>query len=313
MRRGEKLGLIGPNGAGKTTLLRIIAGMEPPTAGVVELGPGVRVGYFAQHAEETLDLDRSVLEEVLGSRPLAPEQVRTLLGRFLFSGDAAHKEIRQLSGGERRRVALAKLVLDRPDLLLLDEPTTHLDLPSLEALEAGLRAFPGAMLLVSHDRYLLERLATRLLVLADGEVREVAGSYQVYRAGVAGAAARGESPSAREAGGRAGPAPRDAVDAGREDSPRERTGSDDPSDDLVARIGELEREQGDLGRLMGDPELYRDAERARRAVQRYEEVSARLASLYAAFEEATEGPTRDAGGASGARARRDRPGPPARR
>ncbi len=320
IRRGEKVGLIGPNGTGKTTLLRIIAGLEPPTSGMVEVGPGLRIGHFAQHAEETLDLTRSVLDEVLGIHSLTPEQVRTLLGRFLFSGEAVYKKVGQLSGGERRRVALAKMVLDRPDLLLLDEPTTHLDLPSLEMLEAALRAFPGAMILVSHDRYLLDHVATRLLVLKDGEVLEVPGSYRTYRetltasiaAGLdgreAGSLARDAAPQAHPApngtgvptgntpGARkeAAPALRAPSRHGRETPPGTRARHSSPrrpaagptSEEIMIRIGALEREQSDLSRLMGDPELYRDAERARQTVQRYEEVSAALESLYAALEAA---------------------------
>ncbi len=305
VRRGEKVGLIGPNGTGKTTLLRIIAGLEPPTSGVVEVGPGVRVGYFAQHAEETLDLTRSVLDEVLGARALTPEHVRTVLGRFLFSGETVHRKIGQLSGGERRRVALAKVVLDRPDLLLLDEPATHLDLPSLETLEGALRAFPGAMILVSHDRYLLDHVAGRLLILQDGEVLEVAGSYHTYRETLAPAAPGlgtapgrrgelvpelGESPGRREGPAAAARLPQPPV--AREPKRRAReaaTGGRPTPEEVMGQIGALEREQGDLSRLMGDPELYRDAERARRTVQRYEEVSAVLESLYATLG-AAEGP-----------------------
>ncbi len=323
VRRGEKLGLIGANGAGKTTLLRIITGLDRPTSGTVELGPGVRVGYFAQHAEETLDLDRSVLEEVLGDRRITPEQVRTLLGRFLFSGEAVYKQVGQLSGGERRRVALAKMVLDRPDLLLLDEPTTHLDLPSLETLEAALRAFPGAMILVSHDRYLLDHVAGRLLILSDGEMREVPGPYHRYREtlaasaparrlgdapspGAAGAARDGRAvgssaaaapgtaagfdgdnapPRAAARGADAVPPPptRARPAASRDHRSSVPRSSEPTSDEIVARIGALEQEQRDLSRLMGDPELYRDAARARQTVQRYEEVSAALESLYAAL------------------------------
>ncbi|HKX16992.1 MAG TPA: ABC-F family ATP-binding cassette domain-containing protein, partial [bacterium] len=186
IRRGEKVGVIGPNGAGKTTLLRIIAGLEPPTAGLAKLGPGVRVGYFAQHAEGTLAPEQTVLDTVLGDRAMSPEQVRRVLGRFLFSGETVYKRVGDLSGGERRRVALARLVLDRPDLLLLDEPTTHFDLPSLDALEQALAGFEGAMLLASHDRYLLDHVARRLLIVDAGSVRDVAGPYHAYRASLTG-------------------------------------------------------------------------------------------------------------------------------
>ncbi|HLJ58530.1 MAG TPA: ABC-F family ATP-binding cassette domain-containing protein [bacterium] len=300
IRRGEKVGLIGPNGTGKTTLLRIVTGAEPPTFGTVEPGPGVRFGYFAQHAEETLDLERTVLDEVLGERRMSPEQVRTLLGRFLFSGETAYKRVGQLSGGERRRVALAKLVLDRPDLLLLDEPTTHLDLPSLEALEGALRAFPGAVLIVSHDRYLLDHIAERLLVLGNGELTAAAGPYHAYRGALA---ARGSAPATAAAPSRArgdgdpAPAAKAEVSASAGGERREtrsrpaavaRRVAGPSADELVARIGGLEREQADLSRLMGDPELYRDADRARLTVRRYEEVSAALETLYAELESAEE-------------------------
>jgi ATP-binding cassette, subfamily F, member 3 len=288
VRRGEKVGLIGANGAGKTTLLRIIAGLEPPTSGVVEVGPGVRLGYFAQHAEETLDLSRSVLEEVLGTRPLSPEQVRTLLGRFLFSGEVVSTPVGQLSGGERRRVALAKLVLDRPDLLLLDEPTTHLDLPSLEALEAALRTFPGAMILVTHDRYLLDHLATRLLVLKDAEVTEAQGPYRTYRERAASQAVgvdRAASPESAAPARAAERLPARSHPAAARPAAGRRTAGQD-QDAIISQIGALEREQSQLSRLMGDPELYRDADRARRTVQRYEDVSVELESLYAALAEA---------------------------
>jgi ATP-binding cassette subfamily F protein 3 len=320
VRRGEKIGVIGPNGAGKTTLLRIIAGVESPTAGTVELGPGMRVGYFAQHAEETLELDLTVLDAVLGDRALSPEQVRRVLGRFLFSGGTADKRVGELSGGERRRVALARLVLDRPDLLLLDEPTTHFDLPSLEALEQALRSFDGAMLVASHDRYLLDHIATRLLIVDAGGVREVAGPYHVYRAAVVGAppagapgrparprntavigtdalrssAADGEG---RTPDGRAAPAEparvphrgaahgpvRRAADtaASRRMAEGQRGTEPENIEAVLERIGALEKEQADLGRLMGDPELYRDAGRARETVSRYEAVNAELESLYA--------------------------------
>jgi len=313
IRRGEKIGVIGPNGAGKTTLLRIIAGLEPPSAGLAELGPGVRVGYFAQHAEETLDLELTVLDSVLGDRALSPEQVRRVLGRFLFSGETVYKRVGDLSGGEQRRVALARLVLDRPDLLLLDEPTTHFDLASLEALEQALGAFEGAMLIASHDRYLLDHVARRLLIVDAGQVRGVAGPYHAYREALTASAAATGSAAARLAPGRQtapmpaasadsqaaapSPGPSRRVETGAERAEtrrgpagRGRTrrggGHGVPAETVdiqvvLDRIGSLEQEQSDLSRLMGDPELYRDAARARETVHRYEEVNAELESLYA--------------------------------
>ena len=304
VRRGEKIGLIGPNGAGKTTLLRIIAKSEEPTSGHVEPAPGMRIGYFAQHSEETLDLTHTVLDEVLGARPVPPAQVRTLLGRFLFSGDDVYKKVAQLSGGERRRIALAKLVLDRPDVLLLDEPTTHLDLTTLEALESALRGFPGAIIFVSHDRYFLDRLADRLLLLGDGTMRSIAGSYHSYREALAGAipgappgkqadaqaqgsdaAPRGGKPSsARDRSGPGAGPPRKAPLATRGSSGSITPEPEGSEDEIMHKIAVLEQEMGDLSRLMGDPELYRDASRARQTLQRYEEVTAALQSLYATLE-----------------------------
>jgi ATP-binding cassette subfamily F protein 3 len=305
VRRGEKIGVIGPNGAGKTTLLRIIAGVEAPSSGLAELGPGVRVGYFAQHAEETLDPDVTVLDAVLGDRALSPEQVRRVLGRFLFSGETVYKRVGDLSGGERRRVALARLVLDRPDLLLLDEPTTHFDLPSLEALEQALAAFEGAILVASHDRYLLDHAARRLLIVDAGAVRDVAGPYHTYReslsvpaAGAGAAPARAAPPAAPVSDGRTGGTPasaspgsphrRPSADTARRprSKPRQlsRDGALTAETDIHAlldRIGDLEEEQSTLSRLMGDPELYRDAARARETVRRYEAINAELESLYA--------------------------------
>ena len=294
IRRGEKVGVIGPNGAGKTTLLRIIAGLEPPTGGLAELGPGVRVGYFAQHAEETLALDHTVLDTVLGDRAMSPEQVRRVLGRFLFSGDTVYKRVGDLSGGERRRVALARLVLDRPDLLLLDEPTTHFDLPSLDALEQALSGFEGAMLLASHDRYLLDHVARRLLIVDAGRVRDVAGPYHAYRASLTGVPA--DRPAADPPPQPAPPRPAEpappvhpAERIARRPAARSARAEALDVDALLERIGALEQEQKDLSRLMGDPELYRDAVRARETVQRYEEVNTALESLYARLSAAEQG------------------------
>ncbi|MGH3040838.1 MAG: ABC-F family ATP-binding cassette domain-containing protein, partial [Gaiellaceae bacterium] len=171
LERGDHIALVGPNGSGKTTLLR------QAVAGEFKLGHGVEVGYFSQHGLE-LDERGSVLDCVQRMTGLTRPQAQTLLGRFLFSGWDAHmKQVRELSGGERRRLGLAVLVTSGANLLLLDEPTNHLDLDSRETLESALEAFPGTVLLVSHDRALLDAVAHRTAAIEDGTVRIYDGGW----------------------------------------------------------------------------------------------------------------------------------------
>ena len=181
LRRRERVALIGPNGSGKTTFLRTILGQVPPLAGEARLGSSLRIGYFAQ-AHEGLHPRRTVLDEVLSVRNLPIGQARTFLGRFLFSGDDVFKRVEQLSGGERSRLALAKLTLEGANFLVLDEPTNHLDIPSQEVLEQELREFDGTILFVSHDRYLINALATQVWAIADGRLRVYEGDYTEYLA-----------------------------------------------------------------------------------------------------------------------------------
>ena len=166
LERGEHVSLVGPNGAGKTTLIEILAGRRELPAGKLSIGHNVKVGYLSQHAEELGaggPPEQSVLEAAQRATGLTPGKARALLGRFLFSGEEAEKPLAGLSGGERRRLSLAVLVgaAQPPNVLILDEPTNHLDIESREALEDALRAFPGAILLVSHDRALLDAVGTR--------------------------------------------------------------------------------------------------------------------------------------------------------
>ncbi len=182
LRRGETVALMGPNGAGKTTLLRTITGELPPLKGRPSFGVGVKVGYYAQ-VHEGLIATNTVLEEVHRLKPLLPtEQIRSLLGRLLFSNDDVFKHIADLSGGERSRVALAQLIIEAPNLLLLDEPTNHLDIAAREALESVLQEFPGSILFVSHDRYFVDALADKLWIVADETVDEFEGDYSGYAA-----------------------------------------------------------------------------------------------------------------------------------
>jgi ATP-binding cassette subfamily F protein 3 len=180
LTRGECAALIGPNGAGKTTLLKTLLGEVSPWAGQVRIGASVQVGYFAQ-AHAGLHLERSVLEEVLSADArLRPSQARDLLAQLLFTGEAVFKPVEVLSGGERARLALLTLILEGANLLLLDEPTTHLDIPSQEILQEALAQFPGTILIVSHDRYLIDALATQIWTITPQE-----RSLEVFRGGYA--------------------------------------------------------------------------------------------------------------------------------
>ncbi len=179
LRRGEKVAILGPNGSGKTTLLRTLLGQIPPLAGSFQVGASVRMGYFAQgHAD--LDDGKTVLDELLDVRNVPLGEARNLLGRFLFSGDDVFKKVGDLSGGERARLKLAKLTLLDANFLLLDEPTSHLDVLSREVLEDVLLRFAGTILLVTHDRYFINALATQVWVIDGADMRVYPFGYAEY-------------------------------------------------------------------------------------------------------------------------------------
>ncbi len=179
LRRLQRVALWGPNGVGKTTFLKTVLGQLPPMSGEVMLGASVKVGYLAQ-THDALQLDRSILDTILDVQNMPVEQARGLLGRYLFTGDDVFKPIGLLSGGERSRVALAVLTLQGSNFLLLDEPTNHLDLQSQEVLQNVLSEFVGTILLVSHDRYLVDQLATHLWVIEDRRLAIYEGGYTQY-------------------------------------------------------------------------------------------------------------------------------------
>ncbi|HFQ93154.1 MAG TPA: ABC-F family ATP-binding cassette domain-containing protein, partial [Anaerolineae bacterium] len=181
LERLDCAALIGPNGSGKSTLLRALAGEIPPLRGKLRLGDEVRPGYFAQ-AHEQLNPANRVIDEVLAHKAMSETAARNHLARYLFRGDDAFKRVSSLSGGERGRLALALLALDEANLLLLDEPTNHLDIPSQEILQTALERYDGAIVLVSHDRYLVDRLATQIWEIRDGRMRIFAGTYQEFLA-----------------------------------------------------------------------------------------------------------------------------------
>ncbi|MBK9757772.1 MAG: ABC-F family ATP-binding cassette domain-containing protein [Nannocystis sp.] len=181
VRRGEKIGIIGVNGAGKTTLLRAIAGELPIEAGTISFGNRVKVGYYAQHHADTLRPDRTLFEEVAAEDPAAGQtRVRSILGAFLFSGDDVDKKVRVLSGGERARVALARLIVRPGNVMLMDEPTNHLDLDSSESLAESLKSYDGTLLFVSHNRSFVRKLATRIWDVSGGKVETYPGTLDEY-------------------------------------------------------------------------------------------------------------------------------------
>jgi ATP-binding cassette subfamily F protein 3 len=278
LRRGEAAALIGPNGAGKSTFVRTIVGELAPLAGEVRLGAAVQTAYFAQ-AHESLNPDRSILDEILDARAMTISEARSYLGLFLFEGDDVFRPIRTLSGGERGRVALAKLALSGANFLILDEPTNHLDIASQEALQNVLADFDGTILLVSHDRYLIESLATQIWVLEGGQLQVFSGTYHEYIA--ARDAERLRAAAAREA---ARPEP---ASAGQPRTSAKKHGLNPFQ--LERRIGEietrihtLEAELAQLTEALATAGAQGDGRRARALGDAYHEKEA---ALSAAMEE----------------------------
>jgi ATP-binding cassette, subfamily F, member 3 len=268
IERGERVALIGPNGAGKSTLLRLLAGRDRPTRGSASLGVGVRPAYFAQDQAEHLDPANTIFDEVYQAAPASwdIQAVRDLLGRFLFSGEEQFKSVATLSGGERSRVALAKLLLRANNLLLLDEPTNHLDIATRERLEETLSAYQGTLVVATHDRYLVNRLATRVIEVAAGGVRSYPGTYADYvrakaAAAAAAAAAATESATPRtSAPSRAeqDPAARRRLAADLREAERQVTAAEDRLRAVEAALSDPASYAGDLGALAHEHAALRE-------------------------------------------------------
>ncbi len=288
--RGQRLGIMGPNGSGKTTLLRILLGEEEPDAGTVERGHLVRFGYYDQQLH-SLDGTKPVIRAVWPHEDAdANEQaMRDLLGRFGLAGDQVYQTVDRLSGGERSRAALARLVAEGVNVLVLDEPTNHLDLWACDALEQALLDYEGTLIVVSHDRYFLNRVVQILIVFEEsGTARVVHGNYETYErmrviqnAAAAGPASckDGESPAASRAAARSVPA--------RPAKPKRRFPYR-PVADIEADIAVLEGRRAELERLLASAELYRDGERVKETTRAFEETQENLRRLYEHWEEAVE-------------------------
>jgi len=270
---GERIAIVGPNGSGKTSLLKALLGELRPLTGRVKIGPRVAMRYYDQHLAD-LDPNKTVLTELQDAFGLPEETLRTFLGRLLFHGDDAFKTIRSLSGGEKSRVALAKLMLDDAGLLLLDEPTNHLDIPAQEMLEDALLDFEGTIVFVSHDRYFIDAIATRLWSVDNGAVTMHLGNYSDLERRRQRAARPVVAAEPRKSG-RAAPT---------NDRASAKAGS--AVDGVEDRIGELEAEVHRIEEQLADHQTYDDPARVAELAQAHEDASRRLRALYQEWEQA---------------------------
>jgi ATP-binding cassette subfamily F protein 3 len=291
VRRGEKIGIIGVNGAGKTTLLRMLAGELPHDGGTIKLGSGTKLGYYAQHHAETLDMAATVYEIVQRAAPeQSPNRIRSICGAFMFSGDDIDKPAKVLSGGERARVALARLCASPGNLLLMDEPTNHLDLASADSLAQSLTTYDGTLVFVSHNRSLIRTLATRIWNVEDGTVETYPGTLDEYMYSQAQRRlALGEDKPISKPEAR-GPRTEDrAAQRRKEAEARQRKSAKlGPLEKLVAqleeRISTLEAEQKVRSAELSDPTVYDDAARRNKLLSDYQSAADKLEELTARWE-----------------------------
>lgn len=276
IQRGHRIALLGPNGSGKSTLLRTILGEIEPLEGRIRIGASVHIGYLPQ-TQDWLDTDQTVLGQILELSNLQIQEARSLLGRFLFSGDDVEKRVGDLSGGERARLALAILTMRGANFLLLDEPTTHLDVESQEVLQSVLLGFEGTILLVSHDRYLIDALASHVWFVRDGTIEQFKGNYASYLEQTAQAAAapsRAETPRAKRSGQSQGQPQRDRAEAKRARRIEE----------LESRIEALEQRLEQVSRHIELASVQQDIARVQALSAEYQEVETELTQYLKEWE-----------------------------
>jgi len=296
VEKGERIALVGANGAGKSTLMRLLAGVEAPLAGRRTPGHNLQLAYFAQDQAKVLDASRTVLEEITSAAPMAMvPRVRDILGTFLFSGDDVHKRVAVLSGGERNRLALAILLLRPANLLLLDEPTNHLDLVSKEVLLASLQHYAGTLVFVSHDRYFVDALATRVIEVGGGAATSWLGNYEDFLSAKAAAGEGGHSQQRVEAlvGSSSDGVPLDREDRRRQHEERKEAQRLEKrrQKELAELEGAIEAAEGALATVeaaMADPALYADVEGWRKASGEHAALQEKIADLYRRWEELQE-------------------------
>ena len=305
--RGQRIVLVGPNGAGKSTLLKLLAGVLQPLSGERRLGHNAKSGYFAQHRAQMLNPNHTVLQEALETPQRITEQfVRTVLGSFLFRGDDVFKPVSVLSGGEKSRLALVKLLLDPPNLLLMDEPTTHLDLASVDALIEALQPYEGTLIFISHDVHFIRVLANHVVRVENGRLRHFTGGYQYYldktsqsaRAALTSSGFGGASAASPINSGRRGTPPSERtptvarkeqrrVEAEqRQARSRKKRGIQERITALEREIDGLEAREKALTAELEKPETYAAGNRALQVNRELMEVHDRLAAANTEWEKA---------------------------
>jgi len=303
IEKHQRIVLVGPNGAGKSTLLKILGEVIPIESGSCELGHNVEVGYFSQQRVDVLDLERTALAEAMErvENNMTEVNVRTLMGAFLFRGDDVFKKVKVLSGGEKSRLALIKLLLAPPNLLLLDEPTTHLDMPSIDAFIQALKDYTGTIVFVSHDVHFIRAIAQNTIQIEAGKITPYAGDYDYYLrkskasseqsglvAGLRNANPQGETKSKEKAKGVNAKERRRAEAEQRKVQSAKRKGIEERVALLESKILALEEEQATISKELEDPSSYSDQEKAKELNVKAARISKRLAEKNYEWEVAAE-------------------------
>lgn len=272
--KGEKVFLLGPNGCGKTTFLKIIMGMYEPTEGEYKIGANIHVGYYDQ-IQENLSMDKTIFDEIYDEYPtLTQTEIRNALAVFLFRGEDVFKEIKKLSGGERARVELVKLMLKKTNLLIMDEPTNHLDIESREALESALSDYDGTILMVSHDRYFINKTADRILYLSPDGIKSFNGGYDDY---VKAIESRVDEPEKKVSSGAI-----DYKEQKRLEAKKRKVANDFKKTE--EKITETEDKITELGESLNDPSIATDYEKISEISQSIDALNAELEALYEEWE-----------------------------